>query len=83
LVYVERKAKKQLGRMPEDARRRVFEALSILEKEGFSMELDIKKLQGYGNHYRIRIGKYRVLFEFSVDKTIIVYAVLPRESAYK
>jgi mRNA interferase RelE/StbE len=83
LVYVERKAKKQLGRMPENTRRRVIEALNILEKEGFSMELDIKKLQGYRNHYRIRIGKYRVLFEFSVDKTVIVYAVLPRESAYK
>jgi mRNA interferase RelE/StbE len=83
LVYVERKAKKQLGKLPEKTRRRIVEALNTLEREGFSMELDIKKLQGYRNHYRIRIGKHRVLFEFSADKTIIVYAVLPRETAYK
>jgi mRNA interferase RelE/StbE len=83
LVYVERKAKKQLGKLPEDTRRRVVQALHTLEREGFSMELDIKKLQGYRNHYRVRVGKQRVLFEFSADKTIIVYAVLPRETAYK
>jgi len=83
LVYVERKARKQLGKLSNETRRRVVEALSTLEREGFSMELDIKKLLGYRNHYRIRIGKHRVLFEFSADKTIIVYAVLPRETAYK
>ena len=83
LVYVERKAKKQLEKLPEDTRRRVVEALNVLETEGFSMELDIKKLQGYRNRYRIRVGKYRVLFECSADKTIVVYAVLPRDTAYK
>ena len=83
LVYVERKAKKQLENLPEDARGRIVEALIILETEGFSIELDIKKLQGYRNRYRIRVGKYRILFESTVDKTIIVYAVLPREVAYK
>ena len=83
LVYVERKAKKQLEKLPENTRNRIVEALNVLELEGFSMELDIKKLQGYRNHYRIRVGKHRVLFEFSADKTIIVYAVLPRETAYK
>ena len=69
MIYVERKAKKQIEKVPEDSRRRIVEALIILEREGFSMELDVKKLQGYGNHYRIRIGKHRVLFEFSADKT--------------
>jgi mRNA interferase RelE/StbE len=83
LVYVERKAKKQIEKLPEGTRRRVVEALIILETAGFSMELDVKKLQGYRNRYRIRVGKHRVLFELSPDKTIVVYAVLPRETAYK
>ena len=83
LVFVERKAQKQLEKLPEDAHKRIVEALHTLQDEGFSIKLDIKKLQGYRNHYRIRIGKHRILFELSLDKTIVVYAILPRAEAYK
>jgi mRNA interferase RelE/StbE len=83
LVFVERKAQKQLEKLPKDAHKRIVEALHILQDEGFSIKLDIKKLQGYRNHYRIRIGKHRILFELSPDKTIAVYAILPRAEAYK
>ncbi|MGC8998728.1 MAG: type II toxin-antitoxin system RelE family toxin [Candidatus Bathyarchaeia archaeon] len=40
------------------------------------------KLRGYKNHYRFRVGKYRILFELEAERTIIVYAVLPRKTAY-
>lgn len=43
---------------------------------------DIKKLQGYTNSYRLRIGMYRVLFTTSND-TITIDDVLPRGDAYK
>lgn len=43
---------------------------------------DIKKLKGYSNLYRLRIGDYRVVYEIMGD-TIIIYAVLPRGEAYK
>ena len=43
---------------------------------------DIKKLKGYQNDYRLRVGKLRVLF--SLDNDIItVKDVLPRGQAYK
>ena len=83
LVFVERKAQKQLEKLPKDTHKRIVEALHTLQDEGFSIKLDIKKLQGYRNHYRVRIGKYRVLFELLPDKTIVVYAILPRAAAYK
>lgn len=83
LVFIERKAQKQLKKLPEDAQNRINEALYILQDDGFSIKLDIKKLQGYQKHYRIRVGKQRILFELSADKTIVVYAILPRETAYK
>jgi mRNA interferase RelE/StbE len=83
LVFVERKTQKQLEKLPKDGHKRIVEALHTLQDEGFSMKLDIKKLQGYRNHYRIRIGKYKILFELSPDKTIVVYTVLPRAEAYK
>lgn len=43
---------------------------------------DIKKLQGYSNLYRLRIGDYRVIYEIW-DEEIIIDAVLPRGEAYK
>ncbi len=43
---------------------------------------DIKKLQGYSNLYRLRIGDYRIIYEVMDDK-IIIDAVLPRGEAYK
>ena len=82
LVIVERKAQKQLEKLPEETRGRIVKALLVLQDEGFSKNLDIKKLQGLGNTYRIRVGKHRILFQLTKEKTIEVYAVLPRETAY-
>jgi mRNA-degrading endonuclease RelE of RelBE toxin-antitoxin system len=41
LVFVERKAQKQLGELPKDAHKRIVEALHILQDEGFSIKLDM------------------------------------------
>ena len=54
-----------------------------LESIEQSAELDIKKLKGYPNHYRLRVGKYRILFKLLEDHVIIVFAILPRKKAYK
>ena len=43
---------------------------------------DIKKLRGYSNLYRLRIGDYRVIYEIW-NEEIIIDAVLPRGEAYK
>lgn len=43
---------------------------------------DIKKLQGYSNLYRLRIGDYRVIYQME-NGNIIIDAVLPRGEAYK
>jgi len=42
---------------------------------------DVKKLQGYKNAYRLRVGDYRVLFD--MDGYIEITDVLSRGSAYK
>ena len=43
---------------------------------------DIKKLKGYQNDYRLRVGNFRVLFLLE-DDIITVKDVLPRGQAYK
>ena len=43
---------------------------------------DVKKLKGYQNDYRLRVGNFRVLFSIEND-IIVVKDVLPRGQAYK
>ena len=57
LVFVESKAKKQFKKLPKENQTRIIEALKTLENDRFSARLDIKKLQGYQSHYRIRVAK--------------------------
>jgi mRNA-degrading endonuclease RelE of RelBE toxin-antitoxin system len=69
--------------MPKDQQKRILAALNTLETEGLTNKLDIKKLQGYVGHFRIRVGKLvRIRFELSADRTIIVYSISTREKAY-
>jgi mRNA interferase RelE/StbE len=81
-VLLEKKASNSLDKLNKDTNHRITVVLHILQDEGFSSRLDIKKLRGYKSHYRLRIGKYRILFELTPEKTIVVYAILPRKTAY-
>ncbi len=83
LVFVEVKAQKQFKKVPKRDQKRIIEVLNTLEKEGLSARLDIKKLRGYQRHFRIRLGDYRLRFEFSADQTIVVYSISQREKAYE
>ena len=80
-VFVENKASKTLERLPKKLRDDITEKLKTLE-DWFSYTLDIKKLKGYQNHYRLRIGKFRVLF-YLEGSDIIVYKIGGRESVYE
>jgi len=81
-VFIDRKALKQLDKLPKNTQNRIGNAIDVLQNEGFSKRLDIKKLQGLINRYRIRVGKYRILIELQADNIIEVYTILPRETAY-
>lgn len=81
-VFIEKKAQKQLLRLPEELQVRISKAIDALQDEGLSSSLDIKRLKGLGNRYRIRVGSYRILFELAKNHVIVVYAILPRETAY-
>ncbi|MCI8403904.1 MAG: type II toxin-antitoxin system RelE/ParE family toxin [Clostridia bacterium] len=43
---------------------------------------DIRKLQGYNNMYRLRIGDYRIIYK-TTENGIYIDGVLPRGEAYK
>jgi len=81
-VFLERKASKKLESIEQSDKDTIKNKIAKL-KDGFVPELDIKKLKGYPNHYRLRVGRYRILFKLLEDRVIIVFAILPRKKAYK
>lgn len=75
IIYT-KKAKKNIKSLDATVKDRIK---SGIEKIPFG---DIKKLQGYSNLYRLRIGDYRVIYQIEQD-IIIIDAILPRGEAYK
>jgi mRNA interferase RelE/StbE len=80
-VFVEEKVSKELNKLPKKLKDGIIKKLKLLER-GFPYGLDIKKLKGYQNHYRLRIGKLRILFCLE-NTNIIVYKIGKRESVYE
>jgi mRNA-degrading endonuclease RelE of RelBE toxin-antitoxin system len=82
MVFIDKKAQKQLEELPKHIQIKVSDVIDVLEKEGFSKKLDINKLKGLPNHFRIRVGTYRILFAFAYGDTITIYAIRHRKTAY-
>ena len=70
-----KQAKKALEQMDAATRQRIRAAINKLPSG------DVKKLQGFTNAYRLRVGGYRVLFD--MDTQITITNILPRGDAYK
>jgi len=85
VVKVKRRAFKALERLPRDYRLRVLEALDELSTNPIPFKrYDLKKLKGYEDTFRIRIGDIRIVYTIDWDsKNIIVHYIGPRERAYK
>jgi len=74
LIYSKRAAK-AIGKISNPSKQNIREAIEKLPSG------DVKKLRGYTNTYRLRVGDYRILFH--TDTMIEVLDVLPRGAAYK
>ncbi|EHG9255479.1 type II toxin-antitoxin system RelE family toxin [Campylobacter upsaliensis] len=62
----------------QDIQAKVFESFETIAQNPYKTNLDIKKLQGKkfqcgANHYRLRISKYRFLYEV-LESEILIYA---------
>ena len=74
--------KKLSGKMLDSVRRVIME---VKNAESLRDITDCKKLVGYHNVYRIRIGDYRAFFTFHVEiinDTVIFRYLVPRGEAY-
>ena len=75
-------AEKDIQDLPPATRERIVEAIRSLRETPFPR--GAHKLQGLENHYRLRVGDYRVLYEFdAAAQNITIYRVKHRREAYR
>jgi len=81
-VLLERRAEKELDTLEQLSRKRVVERILMLGKN--PRQLHAKKLEGFKNAWRLRIGNFRVIYEIDDrEKKVLVYRIRERGSAYK
>ena len=78
-IAFSREAARQYRRLPQDYKRLIDIALSRLS-EGSGP--DIKPVEGKADVYRIRVGRYRVLFT-KLKIAVIIIRISTRGDAYK
>lgn len=78
-LFISEKARAQLRDLERVARRQIGERVEAMRDD---LRGDIKKLEGKSNRYRLRVGRYRVLF--TLERNVIaIYAVKDRKEAYE
>jgi mRNA interferase RelE/StbE len=78
-LKVERRAFKQLEKLPRADRMRVTEAILALEENPFPPGKKWKRLEGTGGLVRLRVGDYRVSYEVLDDEIHIWDAIHRRD----
>lgn len=83
-VVFSQRARKSIKKLPEHYKRRIVELTLIFRENPIPAEYyDIKKLKGYMDTYRARIGDVRIIYEILWDlKRVHVLLIEQRERAY-
>jgi mRNA interferase RelE/StbE len=81
-IRLARSAAKELQRLPAQVVERIQEAIAQLAEN--PRPTGCKKLKGYENTWRIRIGDYRVLYEIHEEIVLIlIVQISHRKDAYQ
>ena len=81
-VLISKKALKELRDIPGHERELIKDRISKLAFFPLA-RLDVQKLRGYDAVYRLRVGDYRVIFEYDKENRLIkILKVGKRENVY-
>ncbi len=82
-VVLTRRAIKGLERAPDHINKRAGEAIEALHESFAPVKLfDVKKLKGMEDTFRIRLGDWRLIYEFRrKEDVIVIYELAPRGRA--
>ncbi len=84
-INIKAKSLKFISSLQKHDRARLKEAMLVLKEDPVPIKsLDITKLRGEKNKYRIRKGKFRIVYEVIWEqKVILIHRVDFRGDAYK
>ena len=77
-VFFTEKARKDLSDLPEHETDKILSSCIRLESNPHPDGKHIKKLKGYKDMYRLRIGDYRAIFEWK-SNTVTVVRLLTKQ----
>jgi len=78
-VIYTRSAEKDIAKLEKKIRVRVYKAIEKIEK-GIIRQ---SKLQGNDKSYKVKVGKYRVVFEIDRKGNIVITRVKLRKIVYR
>ncbi|SNY87473.1 mRNA interferase RelE/StbE [Nocardia amikacinitolerans] len=67
-------ARRELRAIERQDAMRILTALTVLGNDPYAPGLDVKKLSGHDDLYRLRVGRYRVAY--TVDNNVLVILVV-------
>ena len=83
-ILFQKSAYKEYQALTRNVRNRVDRALEILSIDPLSEVLRFKKIRGKENHYRIRVGDYRIIYSPQGSSLIVrVIRVGHRKDVYR
>jgi mRNA interferase RelE/StbE len=83
-LHVSKQVLKFLDKTETKFRVKIINAFDLLVKNPYTKDLDIKPLQNKKGHFRLRLGKYRFLYEISESELLIYfYKADSRGDVYK
>ena len=78
------RAVRQLRAIPQPAALTILRALAPLGEDPRRADADVRKLAGYEDRYRLRVGDYRVIYEVMDGQLVIlVVGVGHRREIYR
>ena len=81
-IILDQQPKKMMRRLPRNLLQRIDRAILALAEDPYPP--GCKKLKGYDNLYRIRVGGWRISYAVESDRLIVlVIEVTPRGRAYR
>ncbi|MEM2941799.1 MAG: type II toxin-antitoxin system RelE/ParE family toxin [Thermoproteota archaeon] len=82
-VFLHKKADEFLKRISIKDKQRIVDKLKQLE-DFPAVKLNVVKIAGEANTFRLRVGKYRALFKlYEQEKMIVVFKIDTRKRIYK
>ncbi len=72
-IELSKQAAKFIDKQTPKLKKRIAQLLVKLQENPYRRDLDIKKLRHFENDYRLRIGKFRLLYTIFEERLLIYF----------